>query len=96
VDLKRFYDVPLPTLALEGGPDHGQRFLCPYDPPPHTWCVAIVRPLELCVMPKTLEETVDFHLRQPRASNYTRILDANGWPSRTDDGAWRYGYSGPS
>lgn len=71
-------------MVMVGGPADGRTFTLAADEPPMQWRVVIEQSVTLFPC-----DPLDFSV--PPVADY-RLLLEQGWPSRTDDGAYRYGY----
>lgn len=72
-------------MVMVGGPADGRTFTLAANDPPPFWRVPVVeRPLLAF-----LDDLADFTV--PPVARY-RLLFEQGWPSRDDEGSYRYGY----
>lgn len=73
------------TITFVGGPADGRTYAIPNSRPPLVYLIPIEQPIA------SLFSADAFDLQPMRAAEYEPLLD-NGWPSRTSDGTYRYGY----
>lgn len=74
------------TITLVGGPADGRSFALPGDTPPPTYFIPIEQPVTALLF-GDLDDTPHFL----PAAEYEPLLD-RGYPSRTDDGTYRFTY----